>query len=73
MQIEQTSRGFAIVKWRDRYQTECSLQESSLASEDCIWLGAGEIRMHLTKEMVSDLLPFLQRFAISGVIHPSAE
>lgn len=34
-----TARGFKICKFTDHYGESCSLQKSSLASEDCIWLG----------------------------------
>ena len=34
-----TRRGFDIITFEDRYRQECSLQKSSIATEDCIWLG----------------------------------
>ncbi len=37
-----TSRGFARVDFTDRYGVACSLQQSSLATEDAIWLGCNE-------------------------------
>ena len=64
-----TERGFALYEFRDRYNRECSLQRSSIATEDCIWLGVHEgesVRMHLTPEMVTALLPILQQFAETG-------
>jgi hypothetical protein len=67
MKIERTSHGFAIVKFTDRYGVDCSLQKSSLAFEDAIWLGTSE-RMHLTQDMVRDLLPLLTRFVETGDI-----
>jgi len=41
MKIEKktTGRGFSYVEFKDRYGSQCSLQKSSLASEDAIWLG----------------------------------
>lgn len=95
MRMAKTERGFALTKFTDRYDVPCSLQESSLACEPCIWFGADEIglkrfepdggwidieledapggvtyqantRMHLTQEMVRDLLPALQHFAETG-------
>lgn len=90
----QTERGFNIVEFTDRYGLPCSLQESSLAGEDAIWLGvhdpqpkvlvygegwrpvdlralvSGELcistRMHLTVEMVRELLPYLNAFVEKG-------
>jgi len=34
-----TNRGFDIFTFTDRYGEGCSLQKSSLVSEDAIWLG----------------------------------
>jgi hypothetical protein len=39
MEKEKTTRGFDITNFIDRYGEKCSLQKSSLATEDCIWLG----------------------------------
>lgn len=42
MKRETTERGFGIYKFKDHYGLECSLQESSLATESAIWLGIAE-------------------------------
>ena len=42
MKLEKTNRGFSIIKFKDRYKVECSIQKSSLASEDAIWLGCDD-------------------------------
>ncbi|MCK9544475.1 MAG: hypothetical protein M0R03_20850 [Novosphingobium sp.] len=42
MKKQQTSRGFEYYEFIDRYNTKCSLQKSSLAFEDCIWLGCDD-------------------------------
>lgn len=34
-----TERGFGLVTFKDRYGQECSLQDSSLATESAIWFG----------------------------------
>lgn len=39
MKKSTTNRGFKMVSFKDRYDQECSIQKSSLAFEDCIWLG----------------------------------
>ena len=39
MKKQTTERGFDIIKFKDRYGEECSLQKSSLATEDAIWFG----------------------------------
>lgn len=42
MEVNQTDRGFNIIRFTDRYGVECSMQKSSLASEDAIWLGCND-------------------------------
>ena len=70
-------RGFLKGKFKDRYGEQCSIQKSSLATEDCIWLGQDNptvdaqgrfcgCRMHLTQAMVAELLPMLQHFVETG-------
>ena len=39
MEIGKTHRGFAIGHFTDRYGAKCSIQKSSLATEDAIWFG----------------------------------
>ena len=41
--MKHTSRGFAIHEFTDRNGNKCSLQKSSIATEDCIWIGCDEI------------------------------
>lgn len=100
--MKKTERGFAIFEFEDSYEEKCSLQKSSLATKDCIWLGLDEpkikefypeprdtdeswfdvdlsklnhrpqneihtfSRMHLTREQVAELLPYLQKFVETG-------
>lgn len=42
MIVQTTGRGFDLVTFRDRYGEICSLQKSSLATENCIWFGVNE-------------------------------
>ena len=78
MKITQTERGFDITEFTDLYGSKCSLQKSSLASQDAVWLGVdvhfkdGEVnhRMHLTRKKVADLLPYLKRFVKTGELTP---
>lgn len=91
-EVAKTNRGFDIVRFRDYNDVECTIQESSLATDHAIWLGCeheepkvlvpGEgwkpfevpetfqcnTRMHLTREQIGYLLPFLQRFYETGRI-----
>lgn len=96
--MKHTERGFAIHEFTDRNGVKCSLQKSSLATEDAVWLGCAEIglkmfepglgwsdvtlenhpngiayiantRMHLTREQVEELLPFLHHFVQTGELN----
>ena len=67
--IETTQRGFSLFKFTDRYDKKCSLQKSSLATEDCIWLGLQYERMHLSQDQVAMLLPMLEQFVKTGDIN----
>lgn len=95
MKKEKTERGFNIIEFIDKYGEKCSLQKSSLATEDCIWLGIDNpkltifedenmgkyvvtempktfsvsSRMHLTREQVAELLPYLEEFVKTGYIY----
>lgn len=42
LKLENTERGFGRAEFKDRYGANCSIQESSLATEDCIWLGVND-------------------------------
>ena len=43
MKKNYTVRGFEISEFQDERKNNCSLQKSSSAEEDCIWLGCDEI------------------------------
>lgn len=85
IKIEKTERGFYQGNFVDRYGKECSIQESSLATESAIWFGCNEGthtidedgktacmgRMHLTQDMVAQLIPLLDIFVYEGHLpHP---
>lgn len=81
IELTQTNRGFAVAPFTDRYGAHCSLQKSSLATEDAIWFGVGQTRegvdvkdgrMHLSRSQVADLLPLLQRFVETGELYEGA-
>jgi hypothetical protein len=42
MDLQKTNRGFALGEFADRNGQSCSLQKSSVATEDCIWLGLND-------------------------------
>lgn len=69
-EVETTSRGFEIIKFKDRYGVPCSLQQSSLAERtepgvSAVWLGTND-RMHLDREQVSALITHLQAWLDRG-------
>lgn len=78
MKVTHTPRGFAFISFKDRYGQKCSLQKSSLATEDCVWLGCDEVqyhmgealspRMHLSIPLAKELIAHLQRFVDTGEI-----
>lgn len=77
LKFEKTDRGFTRSDFKDKYGKECSIQESSLATEHCIWLGCNEgvhvegeccARMHLTQAHVAILIPVLKFFAENGYL-----
>lgn len=43
MIITTTGRGFEFTEFYDRYNQKCSVQKSSLATEDCIWFGVDDV------------------------------
>lgn len=77
---EMTERGFGRYEFRDDYGELCSLQESSNAEREAVWLGcdrgthaAGEVciaRMHLTVPMVERLVEELNAWLSSGRVKP---
>lgn len=82
MSFKNTERGFSRIDFDDLYGERCSLQKSSLATEDAIWLGQNDptvhkptgsmsCRMHLSQEDVRWLLPILQHFADTGELPPA--
>lgn len=41
--LKHTNRGFRYYEFKDKYNTPCTLQKSSLATEDAIWLGVDPV------------------------------
>lgn len=71
MKIEKTERGFEIIRFKDFYGGECTLQQSSLALYDkpgssAIWFGLGDKRMHINLELTKELLLHLQNWVKDG-------
>jgi hypothetical protein len=68
MKITKTERGFDLIEFKDRCGDHCSIQKSSAASGERIWMGLhnSPARIYLTQKMVKDLLPYLTNFAATG-------
>ncbi|MFA5398481.1 MAG: hypothetical protein WC346_20885 [Methanogenium sp.] len=43
MKKTKTNRGFSIYLFKDRLGENCSIQKSSLATEDAIWIGVNDV------------------------------
>jgi len=63
---EVADRGFYGFQFYDLYGENCTIQESSLADDEAIWLGVHESRMHLNKKQVAKLIPYLLFFLKEG-------
>ncbi|MCU6454329.1 hypothetical protein LPN01_09580 [Sphingomonas sp. A2-49] len=71
LQVRTTTRGFAVARSVDLYDQPWSIQDSSLATQEAIWLGGdGEDggRAHLTRQDAEALIPLLRRFVDTGSI-----
>lgn len=71
MKIEKTERGFELIKFKDIYGSECSLQQSSIAlrkrpGTGAIWFGVEDNRMHIDLGLMKELLPYLQNWVKDG-------
>jgi hypothetical protein len=63
----KTARGFSMIEFGDLYGNDCSIQKSSLATADAIWLGLDEgQRMHLDRDTAAWLARVLSAFATTG-------
>lgn len=71
IELRVNGRGYITGDFADRNGVSCSIQESSVATEDLIWLGQNEAggkpaRMHISQSLAADLIPLLQRFVATG-------
>jgi hypothetical protein len=64
--MDKTARGFGIFSFIDRYNSKCSLQKSSLATEDCIWLGVDDANPQL---FVPNGQPSWSKYKIPDDVH----
>lgn len=62
----KTERGFVKGTFTDRYGVECSIQESSLATEGAIWLGVEDAS---PKQFVPNGDPSWRPFKVPESVH----
>lgn len=75
LELQHTQRGFGYFELTDSYGAAFTIQQSSSAEQDKIWMGVGSDRGHLTRDMVRQIIPILQQFADTGIVgvHGTAE
>ena len=76
MKKEKTERGFAIINFVDRYDNKCSLQKSSLAFEEAIWLGVDDTKFTIFEDermgkYITTKLP--KNFSVNTRMHLTQE
>ncbi len=52
--IEKTERGFALARFIDIYGSRCSVQKSSLADRDAVWVGVDEANPQILASKISE-------------------
>lgn len=75
IKLKPTERGFIRGEFLDTNGEECSIQESSIADDDRIWLGQNKgthhqgeclARMHIDREQAIEIARLLYDFARTG-------
>ena len=74
-----TKRGFSMIEFTEVYGKECSIQKSSWAEKDALWLGCNKgmhykddgkdgcsARMHVDRKLAKWLIKKLQKFVDTG-------
>jgi len=74
--MEKTNRGFNISKFKDSYNKECSLQQSSSAMDDYIWLGIDKPNLVVFEDenkgkYIETIMP--PNFSVSSRMHLNRE
>lgn len=83
MNIYKTERGFRRADFEDQNGKACSIQESSVATDDLLWLGCDEglhgaeghclARMHLSRSEAGALASMLRHFELHGYLMDDPE
>lgn len=68
LEFRHSKNGFGYFEFTDSYGQTFTIQQSSSAEQDKVWIGAGKEWGHLTRDMVRQIIPILQQFADTGVV-----
>ncbi|MFN3802171.1 hypothetical protein [Belliella pelovolcani] len=76
MNLEKNQRGFESGKFTDLYGEKCSVQKSSLATDDAIWIGIDKPKLtvfeneQMGKYLVTEMP---KNFSVSSRMHLNRE
>lgn len=75
MKVSKNNRGFKAGEFIDLYGEECSVQKSSLATQDAIWLGVSNPKLTIfdanrSKYLITDMP---SNFSINSRMHLNRE
>jgi hypothetical protein len=62
----KTLRGFSLIEFEDHNAQACTIQKSSIATKDLVWMGIGENRMHISQSDARKIAKILLHFAETG-------
>lgn len=76
MNLERNQRGFEYGKFKDSYNNECSIQKSSSAMDDFIWLGIDKPKLTVFEDenmgkYIKTILP--KNWIVDSRMHLSRE
>ena len=54
MKLSRTARGFDLMEFTDLYGAQCSIQKSSLATDDAIWIGVDDANPKIMASKTTD-------------------
>ena len=55
MELIKTHRGFSLIEFTDTYGSKCSLQKSSSAEYDRVWLGVDDVEPKIMASQAASL------------------
>lgn len=71
--VEQTGRGFDIIRFTDAQGVSCSLQKSSIATEDAVWFGCNNADPHTIENGVKKPIIMPHGYVGSDRMHLNVE